>query len=74
MTTSVAFRLAFTAQLPTIVCSACGATELQAGIAVPSDAITTTRGETGDQSTVNTSMARPLCEACVKLLMVAQQG
>jgi hypothetical protein len=68
MTASVAFRLAFTAQPPTIICAGCGETECQAGIAVEPDAIR----RTGETSVVDTSAAKPLCEACVKLLMVGQ--
>jgi hypothetical protein len=68
MTTSVALRLAFTGPAPEIVCSGCGGTELQAGIAVPADAIRTS----GESSVVDTSRAQPLCEACVTLLQGGQ--
>jgi hypothetical protein len=48
---------------------------LQAGIAVRPEDVNTTRGDSGDPvSTVNTSAAQPLCEACVKLLMAGQRG
>ena len=75
MTVRVALRLAFTAQPPTIHCSACGEEANQAGIAVEPSAITTKIVESGgSQSVVDVSNAQPLCEACTKLLMTAQQG
>ena len=75
--TRVALRLAFTADTPPpeITCAGCGTRELQSGIAVTPDAITTTYGESGEpMSAVDVRNAQPLCEACVKLLMIGQEG
>jgi hypothetical protein len=75
--TRIALRVAYSAERPPpeITCSACGARELQSGIAVESSAITTRLAESGEaQSVVDTRDAQPLCDCCTRFLLVAQQG